>query len=115
VIFLGVGFETTAPTIAVSLLRFPRLANYFVLAAHKTIPIPMQVLSADPELGIDGYICPPMGTIIGAMPMFSGERSWVPVWFRAGRPHPWVEMLVRQIVENGRSEIRTAVEIRKGI
>jgi hydrogenase expression/formation protein HypD len=68
VVFLGVGFETTAPTIAGSILAAEAkgLANYFVLASHKTIPIPMQVLTSDPELGLDGYICPAhVSAIIG--------------------------------------------------
>jgi len=69
VVFLGVGFETTAPTIAGSILTAQRdgLTNYFVLAANKTIPIAMQVLAADPEIAIDGYICPAhVSAIIGA-------------------------------------------------
>ena len=68
VVFLGVGFETTAPAIAGSILTAAAqgLANYFVLAANKTIPIPMQVLAADPEIAIDGYICPAhVSAIIG--------------------------------------------------
>ena len=68
VIFLGVGFETTAPTVAGSILAAEAkgLANYFVLASHKTIPIPMQVLTSDPELGLDGYLCPAhVSAIIG--------------------------------------------------
>lgn len=69
VVFLGVGFETTAPTVAGSILvaEAQGLSNYFVLASHKTIPIPMQVLTADPELALDGYICPAhVSAIIGA-------------------------------------------------
>jgi len=69
VVFLGVGFETTAPTIAGSILtaKGQGLANYFVLAANKTIPIPMQVLAADPGIAIDGFICPAhVSAIIGA-------------------------------------------------
>jgi len=68
VVFLGVGFETTAPTIAGSILAAEArgLGNYFVLASHKTIPIPMQALSTDPELGLSGYICPAhVSAIIG--------------------------------------------------
>jgi hydrogenase expression/formation protein HypD len=69
VVFLGVGFETTAPTIAASILaaQAQGLTNYFVLAANKTIPIPMKVLAADPEIAIDGYLCPAhVSAIIGA-------------------------------------------------
>jgi hydrogenase expression/formation protein HypD len=69
VVFLGVGFETTAPAVAASILAAEAkgISNYFVLAAHKTIPLPMQVLTADPELALDGYICPAhVSAIIGA-------------------------------------------------
>lgn len=68
VVFLGVGFETTAPTVAGSILAAAArgLTNYLVLAAHKTIPVPMQVLTADPELALAGYICPAhVSAIIG--------------------------------------------------
>jgi hydrogenase expression/formation protein HypD len=68
VVFLGVGFETTAPTVAGSILAAADrgLTNYAVLAAHKTIPLPMQILTADPELGLDGYLCPAhVSAIIG--------------------------------------------------
>jgi hydrogenase expression/formation protein HypD len=111
VIFLGVGFETTAPTIAGSILTAASrgLGNYFVLAAHKTIPIPMQVLSADPELGIDGYICPAhVSTIIGADAYnFLAKEHGVPCVVTGFEPADLihgVEMLVRQIVEK-RSEV----------
>ncbi|MFA5514770.1 MAG: hydrogenase formation protein HypD [Desulfuromonadales bacterium] len=69
VVFLGVGFETTAPTVAGSILQAQKqgISNYFVLAAHKTMPAPMAALSADPELQVDGYLCPAhVSAIIGA-------------------------------------------------
>jgi len=69
VVFLGVGFETTTPTIAGSILEAKRrgVTNYFVLGAHKTIPGPMAILADDPELKVDGYLCPAhVSAIIGA-------------------------------------------------
>ena len=69
VVFLGVGFETTAPTIAGAILQARKLdlANFTVLAAHKTIPGPMNILADDPELQVDGYLCPAhVSAIIGA-------------------------------------------------
>lgn len=68
VVFLGVGFETTAPAIAGSILaaQAQGLTNYLVLAAHKTMPQPMDILSADPELALSGYLCPAhVSTITG--------------------------------------------------
>jgi len=69
VVFLGVGFETTTPTIAGSILEAKRrgAANYSVLGAHKTIPGPMAILADDPELKVDGYLCPAhVSAVIGA-------------------------------------------------
>ncbi|HWI40579.1 MAG TPA: hydrogenase formation protein HypD, partial [Verrucomicrobiae bacterium] len=111
VIFLGVGFETTAPTVAGSILAAEAkgLSNYFVLASHKTIPVPMQLLSSDPELRIDGYICPAhVSVIIGSDAYrFLAEENGVPcvvTGFEPGDMIRGIEMLVRQVVE-GRSEV----------
>jgi hydrogenase expression/formation protein HypD len=113
VVFLGVGFETTAPAIAGSILaaRGKGVENYFVLAAHKTIPIPMAVLAGDPELGIDGFLCPAhVSAIIGADAYLAlAERCRVPcvvTGFEPADVMQGVEMLVRQVVEG-----RSAVEV----
>jgi hydrogenase expression/formation protein HypD len=68
-VFLGVGFETTAPTVAGSLLAAQQrgLQNFFVLCAHKTMPAPMAALTSDPELKVDGYLCPAhVSAVIGS-------------------------------------------------
>lgn len=68
VVFLGVGFETTAPTVAASILQASTLGltNYCVLSSHKTMPVPMELLTADPELNLSGYLCPAhVSTVIG--------------------------------------------------
>ena len=70
VVFLGVGFETTAPTVAAALLEAQRkrLTNFSVLTAHKTMPMPLRVLSED-TLQIDGFILPGhVSAIIGSAP-----------------------------------------------
>ena len=59
VVFLGVGFETTIPTVAVSILEAKSrgLANYSVLSGHKLMPPALEALSSgDPRP--DGYLCP---------------------------------------------------------
>lgn len=68
VVFLGVGFETTTPTVAAALqvAEAEKIPNFSLLANHKTMPEAMERLSADPELKIDGYICPAhVSTVIG--------------------------------------------------
>ncbi len=113
VIFLGVGFETTAPTVAGSILTAKErgLDNYFVLASHKTMPRPMRVLTADPELGIDGYLCPALvSAVIGAdayRPL--ADEYGIPCVVTGFEPvdvMQGVEMLTRQVLDG-----RSAVEI----
>jgi hydrogenase expression/formation protein HypD len=68
VVFLGVGFETTAPTIAASIAEAQRrgLENYAVLSGHKLVPPAMEALTNNLELSLDGFICPPhVSAIIG--------------------------------------------------
>lgn len=59
VVFLGVGFETTAPTVARSIMiaKESGLKNYSVLSAHKTMPEALGSL-ADSGPDIDGFILP---------------------------------------------------------
>jgi hydrogenase expression/formation protein HypD len=69
VVFLGVGFETTAPAIAgaIRTAAHRRIANFSVLASVRTIPEAMGVLASDPDVGIEGFLCPAhVSAVIGA-------------------------------------------------
>ncbi|UCC94696.1 MAG: hydrogenase formation protein HypD [Candidatus Omnitrophota bacterium] len=71
VIFLGVGFETTAPVIAsvVKKAKEKKLKNFFLLTSHRLIPPAMQTLCEDKDIKIDGFICPGhVSAIIGQRP-----------------------------------------------
>lgn len=71
VIFLGVGFETTAPTLAVTIkmAKEKNIQNFFVFSGHRLIPPAMEALVSAQELHIDGFICPGhVSTIIGSRP-----------------------------------------------
>ncbi len=59
VVFLGVGFETTAPTVAQSIIiaKKNRIGNYSVLSAHKTMPEALGSLAGS-GLNVDGFILP---------------------------------------------------------
>ncbi|MEE8204562.1 MAG: hydrogenase formation protein HypD [Dehalococcoidales bacterium] len=69
VVFVGIGFETTAPTIAASVLQAKRegLKNYYVISLHKvTPPVTKAILDAG-ETNLSGIVCPGhVSTIIGA-------------------------------------------------
>jgi hydrogenase expression/formation protein HypD len=71
VIFLGVGFETTAPTVAASIRQAMEsgLSNYTVFCAHKTMPAPMAAIAGAGKVSLNGFICPAhVSTIIGSEP-----------------------------------------------
>ncbi|MBI5816161.1 MAG: hydrogenase formation protein HypD [Nitrospinae bacterium] len=105
VVFLGVGFETTAPSVAAAILTAKRegVKNFTVLASHKVMPEPMEALTKG-ELKIDGYICPAHVSAI------IGERGYrrlaevygVPCVITGFEPLDMLRgviMLVRQIAE----------------
>lgn len=71
VVFFGIGFETTAPTVACSILEAEEtgLSNYYVYSVHKVMPPPMKALVDAEEIRIDGFLCPGhVSTIIGSEP-----------------------------------------------
>ena len=69
VVFLGVGFETTAPTIAAAILQAQAegLENFSVLSLHKLTPPATRAILDSGEIALDGIIGPGhVTTIIGA-------------------------------------------------
>jgi hydrogenase expression/formation protein HypD len=78
VVFLGVGFETTAPTVAASLLaaRDRGLNNFFVFSACKQVPPALEALMYFPGMAIDGLILP------GHVSVILGEEGYRPFFDR---------------------------------
>lgn len=71
IIFLGVGFETTTPTLActIKIAKENKINNFFVYSGHKLIPPALRALIATKELNLDGFILPGhVSTIIGKTP-----------------------------------------------
>lgn len=111
VVFLAVGFETTAPATAVALREAEAegLSGFYVLDAHKRIGPAMEALTAAPEVAIDGFIAP------GHVSVVTGLAPYEPV-ARAGRPcvvagfEPTDVLeaiaLLLEMLSEGRSEVR---------
>lgn len=74
VVFLGVGFETTTPGIAATILaaKNDNVKNFSVFSTQKTMGPPMEALLGDPELKIDGLLCP------GHVSSIIGAKFWEP-------------------------------------
>ncbi|MBC6490827.1 hydrogenase formation protein HypD [Flavihumibacter stibioxidans] len=58
VVFFAVGFETTAPANALSVVHAHKsgVKNYSILASHVLVPPAMEALLSDPENKIDGFL-----------------------------------------------------------
>ena len=68
VVFFAVGFETTAPATAITLLRAraERIANFSAFVNHVTIVPPLRAILDSPGLRLDAFIAPGhVSTVVG--------------------------------------------------
>lgn len=106
VVFFAVGFETTAPTIAATLVTAADsgVENFYVLPANKLIPPAMSAVLETEGLALDGLICPGhVSAIIG-----SRVYGFIPEKYRVGAVVTGfqstdilqcIHMLLRQVVD----------------
>ena len=116
VVFLGIGFETTAPTVAAAVrsAREQGIRNFSVLSAHKLLPPAMEALVSAGDLRIHGFLCPGhVSTIIGTSSYAEvADRFGIPCVVAGFEPLDILQsvlMLVRQIeAGEARAEIQYA-------
>ncbi|BDU76883.1 hydrogenase formation protein HypD [Mesoterricola sediminis] len=111
VVFFAVGFETTAPANALSVLEARRLglANYSVLVSHVLVPPALEAVLGSPDRIVDGllaagHVCAVMGTE-AYHPLAARHR--VPIVVTAFEPLDLLQgihMALRQL-EEGRAEV----------
>lgn len=111
VVFLGIGFETTAPTVAAAVKQAAAegLKNFSVLSAHKLLPPAMRALLDSSDLSLDGFLCPGhVSTVIGASAYREVvEKYRIPCVVTGFEPLDLLQgitLLVDQ-VEKGRAEV----------
>jgi len=119
VVFIGIGFETTAPTVAASILKAEEkgIRNYYVLPMHKLCPPVIRALLDSGEVKLDGLICPGhVSAIIGSRPWEFVTTDYgiacVVSGFEPLDILQSVEMLVEQL-EKG--EPRVEIAYRRGV
>jgi hydrogenase expression/formation protein HypD len=79
VVFLGIGFETTAPTVAASIeaARNMHLNNFSVFSLHKMVPPALEIIFSDPDIKVDALICPGhVSLVIGLEPYRKLAQSY---------------------------------------
>ncbi|MGB6370029.1 MAG: hydrogenase formation protein HypD [Atribacterota bacterium] len=116
VVFMGVGFETTSPTIASAVLKSQneKINNFSILSVAKIMPPAMKALLEGKEVNIDGFICPGhVSAIIGSKPYnFITTQYKVPCVICGFEPLDILQsiyMMVKQI-EDGRAEVEIQYE-----
>jgi hydrogenase expression/formation protein HypD len=111
VVFFAVGFETTAPSTALTLLqaRDRGIRNFRVFSNHVTIVPPLKAILESPDLRLDGFLGPGhVSTVIGQRPYrFVPAQYGKPLVTAGFEPLDILQtifMLLRQINE-GRCEV----------
>jgi len=111
VVFLGLGFETTAPSTALTVLQAAKenVKNFSVFCNHIMIVPALKALLDSPDLKLDGFVGPGhVSTVIGTRPYEFVPREYgKPLVVSGFEPLDILQsiyMLVRQITE-GRAEV----------
>lgn len=106
IVFMGIGFETTAPGTAVGILNAAEanLKNFFVLSSHKVMPPAMKAL-IDEGITINGYIGPGHVSTITGLGIYTelAEKFKVGVAIAGFEPIDLLQsiyMLVKQFENN---------------
>ena len=118
VVFLGIGFETTSPTLAAAIKIASRnnIGNFFILSGAKLIPPAMKALLEAKDLKISGFICPGhVSAITGARPYNFIARDYrIPCVITGFEPLDLAQgilMLVKQIAN--RQPPRVEIQYRR--
>jgi hydrogenase expression/formation protein HypD len=106
VVFLGVGFETTTPAVALAMILAQQrgIGNFLVLSGHKVMPPALRALVGGGPLKIDGFLLPGhVSAVIGSGPyQFIAKQFKTPCAIAGFEPVDVLQaiwMLLRQLNE----------------
>jgi len=111
VVFFAIGFETTAPSTALTLKRAKaeNVTNFSCMCSHVTIVPPLRALLESPDLRLDGFIGPGhVATVVGARPFeFIPADYGKPVVVAGFEPLDILQSIamILQQLEDGRCEV----------
>lgn len=119
VVFFGIGFETTAPTVAASILtaQAQGIKNYSIIGSHKLIPSAMRALLSDREIKVDGFICPGHVTsIIGVAPyQFIADKFYVPAVITGFEPVDILQGIYMLVKQAEAGEAKVEIQYTRGV
>jgi hydrogenase expression/formation protein HypD len=110
VVFFAIGFETTAPSTALTLKRAKAegVRNFSCMCSHVTIVPPLRAMLDSPDLRLDGFIGPGhVATVVGARPFEFIPRAYDrPVVISGFEPLDLLQsvlMILRQLADGRRA------------
>jgi len=119
VIFLGIGFETTAPTVAASVLQAEQegMRNYYVISLHKLCPPVIKALLDSGEVKVSGLICP------GHVSAIVGSKSWefiardygIPCVVSGFEPLDILQCVYMLVLQIEQAESKVEIAYRRGV
>ena len=114
IVFLGIGFETTSPTIAMTVIEAKKrkLKNFFVLTAFKIIPNALEFLADDKELELNGLICPGHLSVITGYELyqFLPEKYHIPCVVSGFEPLDILQTISMLVNQNIKKEYKVENE-----
>ncbi|TFE70714.1 hydrogenase formation protein HypD [Methylacidiphilum caldifontis] len=111
IVFFAIGFETTAPSTALTLIQAKKLGikNFFVFSNHVLIVPAIRAILDSPDMRIDGFIGPGhVSTVIGCQPYeFISKNYRKPIVISGFEPLDLLESILKivQQLQEGRNEV----------
>ena len=111
VVFFGIGFETTAPSTALTILQASAegIKNFSIFANHVLVVPALEALLNNPDLQLDGFVGPGhVSTIIGTKPYeIIAEKYHKPLVVSGFEPLDILQsiVMVLQQLADGRCEV----------
>ncbi len=111
VVFFGLGFETTTPSTALTILQAQAdgVGNFSVFCNHITVPPPIRALLDDPHMVLDGFVGPGhVSMVIGTHPYdFIARDYGKPIVVAGFEPLDLLQsvLMVLEQIRDGRAEV----------
>lgn len=117
VVFIGVGFETTSPTVAATIMHAERrgITNFLVLPAFKCIPPALEFIARSSRIDVQGFILPGhVSAIIGSRPYeFLSEQFNMPGCITGFDPVDILQGILNLLQQIASSKAGIAIEYRR--
>lgn len=119
VVLVAVGFETTAPSIAATVIsaKKDKVKNFYIISLCKTIPAALRALIGTEEVKVNGFILPGhVSAIIGSKPYhFIAEEFKIPSVIAGFEPLDILQGIFFLLKQIDKEEARVEVQYTRAV